>query len=699
MTNTNPYAKLFEPVKIGPVVARNRFYQVPHCCGLGHVRPQSHAAMRAIKAEGGWAVVCTEEAEIHPSSDLSPFAENRLWDDADIPALKLMTDAVHAHGSLAAIELVHNGHHANNLFSRIAPIAPSAQSVDACQPVQARAMSLEDIYNLRQWHRDAAIRAKQAGFDIIYVYAGHQLTITQHFMLPRFNQRTDEYGGSLENRVRLTREILEDTKQAVGDQCAVAFRFAVDELLGEQGMTSKAEGKAVVEMLADIPDLWDVNVSNWSNDSMTSRFAPQEGYQEEYVKFVKQLTNKPVVGVGRFTSADAMLSQINRGVLDLIGAARPSIADPFLPEKIRQNRLDEIRECIGCNICVASDTNAIPIRCTQNPTMGQEWRQGWHPEKIAPAQSKTSILVVGAGPAGLECTMQLAKRGYQVTLAEAGNELGGRVTKESQLVGLSAWSRVRNYREQFLKKQANVEIYLDSELTLEQILEFGFEHVIVATGSTWRTDGKGRSLRSGIKGVSDIKVYTPDDVMSGTVEEESIFIYDDDQIYTAGVLANHLSAQGKTISFITPATCVSPWTQYTLEQVRIQKSLIESGANIYTQKIITAVNPQQLEMECIYTAEKSELEFQALLLVTERKPVNEIILQLQSDPQRLIEAGIKTVNAIGDCYSPGLIADAVYSGHLAARSFDRTAADVEKDLYRREMPSIENLNQRSLKCQ
>lgn len=498
MTITSPYAKLFEPIRIGPVVAKNRFYQVPHCCGLGHVRPQSHAAMRGIKAEGGWAVVSTEETEIHPSSDLSPFAENRLWNDADIPALKLMTDAVHAHGSLAAVELVHNGHHANNHLSRIPPIAPSAMSLQACHPIQAREMNLEDIWALRQWHRAAAIRAKDAGFDIIYVYAGHQLTITQHFLLPRFNRRNDHYGGSLENRVRLTRELLEDTKQAVGNSCAVAFRFAVDELMGEDGLSSNAEGRAIVKMLADIPDLWDVNVSDWSNDSVTSRFAPQEGYREDYVKFVKQLTSKPVVGVGRFTSADAMLSQINRGVLDLIDAARPSIAGPFLPEKIRQGRLDKIRECIGCNICVASDTNGIPIRCTQNPTMGQEWRLGWHPEKIAAAQSDSSVLVVGTGPAGLEC------------------------------------------------------------------------------------------------------------------------------IYTAGI---------------------------------------------------------------------SRINFQAILLVTERMPVNDVAMYLQSNPRRLKEAGIKSVNAIGDCYSPGLIADAVYSGHLAARSFERKAKHIEEDLHRREMPFVNHLNQ------
>ena len=155
-------------------------------------------------------------------------------------------------------------------------------------------------------------------------------------MLKRFNHRTDEYGGNLENRVRLVREILEDTKDAIGHDCAIAFRFAVDELLGEDGM-QVTEAEDIVGMLSDLPDLWDVNIADWGNDSLPSRFG-NEGAQESYIKFVKQVTSKPVVGVGRFTSPDTMVSQIKRGVLDLIGAARPSIADPFLPKKIEEGR-------------------------------------------------------------------------------------------------------------------------------------------------------------------------------------------------------------------------------------------------------------------------------------------------------------------------------------------------------------------------
>jgi dimethylamine/trimethylamine dehydrogenase len=241
------------------------------------------------------------------------------------------------------------------------------------------------------------------------------MTVPIQFILKRFNDRSDEYGGSLENRVRLFRELIEDTKETVGDKCAVAVRFAVDELLGEGGLTHQGEAYDVVAMLSELPDLWDVNISNWSNDSLTSRFG-KEGHQEKYIAFVKQLTSKPVVGVGRYTSPDSMVSAIQRGVMDMIGAARPSIADPFLPTKIKEGRIEDIRECIGCNICVTGDTRFIPIRCTQNPTMGEEWRRDWHPEIIAPKKSDKDVMIIGAGPAGLEAARALGQRGYEVTL-------------------------------------------------------------------------------------------------------------------------------------------------------------------------------------------------------------------------------------------------------------------------------------------
>jgi len=220
------------------------------------------------------------------------------------------------------------------------------------------------------------MRAKSAGYDIIYVYAGHDFLPVQ-FLSKKYNQRSDEYGGSLTNRVRLLREMIEDTKEAVGDTCAVAIRLGVHGAANSVIHTDGGyEDREVIEMLAELPDLWDINFagSHNGNDSCSARFA-NEGYQEPFTDFVKKTTTKPVVGVGRFTSPDTMASQIRRGVIDIIGAARPTIADPFLPNKIREGREDEIRECIGCNICRSANNEALPLRCTQNPTIGEEWRR------------------------------------------------------------------------------------------------------------------------------------------------------------------------------------------------------------------------------------------------------------------------------------------------------------------------------------
>ena len=401
--NRDPrYDILFEPVPIGPVTAKNRFYQVPHCNGMGFKWPQSHAKMREVKAEGGWAVICTEECMIHPTSDGTPYPQGRLWDEGDVELLALFADGVHRHGALAGVELVHHGQAIPNLFTREYPIAPCDHVNWHNDPVQARAMDKADIRALRQWHRQAAKRAKRADIDLVYVYAAHDLALPQHFLSRRRNQRSDEYGGSLKNRARLLRELIEDTKDTVGDRCGVVVRFAVDERVGPDGITAEAEAPEVIEMLGELPDMWDVNISDFSKDAPTSQFQT-EGHQEPYVAFVKTLTTKPVVGVGWFTSPDTMASQVRRGVLDMIGCARPSIADPFLPKKIEEGRIDDIRECIACNICVGWGVErGVPMRCTQNPSVGEEWRRDWHPERIPAKGSDDSVLVVGAGPAGLE---------------------------------------------------------------------------------------------------------------------------------------------------------------------------------------------------------------------------------------------------------------------------------------------------------
>ena len=660
------YDILFEPVKIGPVTAPNRFYQVPHCNGMGRMFPDSMIEMRGMKAEGGWGIVTTEQCDFHPTGDVQPFTETSMWDDGDLPYLAAMVDAVHEHGSLAGIELVHNGQDSGCLYSREVPIGPEHRPITWHQhPIQARAMSLGDIRDYRRWHRKAVLRARQAGFDMVVVYAGHNGTVPSHFLSRQSNQRSDEYGGSLENRLRLYRELIEETRDAIGDTMAVVARFAVDEMMGKDGLEWAGEGKEAIEMLAELPDMWDVNVSDWENDSMSSRFA-QEGYQEEYISFVKSVTSKPVSAVGRYTSPDTMVSAIRRGVVDIIGAARPSIADPFLPNKIKQGRPEDIRECIGCNICAAWNNLSAPSRCTQNPTMGEEWRKRWHPEKIAPKESDSTILIVGAGPAGLEAALALGKRGYQVTLAEARDEAGGRVTRESRLPKLNEWARVRDYRLGQIQRMPNVEIYLESEMNAEQILEFGADKVALATGALWRNDGVGRSIRFPVPGC---KALTPDDIMDGkrpATAGSAVTIYDDDHYYMASVIAELLASEGYRVTLATQGMCVASWTEYTLEQRHIENRLLNVGIQILARHQLSEVGEGWLQLTNTLTGEVSNHEG-SVVSVTARLPRDELFEVLK---------GKIPVRRIGDCFGPSIIAAAVYEGHRYAREFD---TDIDPD--------------------
>ncbi|HRK89220.1 MAG TPA: FAD-dependent oxidoreductase [Anaerolineales bacterium] len=660
------YDILFQPIQLGPVTAPNRFYQVPHCNGFGWRMSKGLAAMRGMKAEGGWGVVCTEETEIHYTSDLSPFIEGHIWDDADVSPLQLMTEAVHKHGALAGIELTYNGRDASNLYSRAVPFDLASRGLvggSGYEPGQSRAASKDDLKQIRKWHRNAAIRAKRAGFDIVYCYAAHNLTLAFH-LLSKDNDRADEYGGSLENRTRFLRELIEDTKEAVGDKCAVAVRFAVDELLGADGMQHDGEAREIVSLLAELPDLWDVNISSWANDSITSRFG-KEGHQEKYISFVKQLTTKPVVGVGRYTSPDSMVSAIERGIMDLIGSARPSIADPFLPAKIKEGRHEDIRECIGCNICVTGDTRFVPIRCTQNPTMGEEWRREWHPEIIAPKKKDDEILIVGAGPAGLEAARALGQRGYKVILTDAKREAGGRVLLESQLPNLIEWRRVIDWRLTQIQKTENIYFYPSSKMSAQDVLDSGEPHVIIATGSTWRRDGVGRYLSRPVPG--NAKIYTPDDLMDNNLPGGNVVLYDDDHYYMGSVLAELLAMNGCNVTLVTPAATISAWTEYTLEQKRIYKRLLDLNVTLLPQHVIASHSPTTATVTHTISHAETVLPCDAVVLVTDRIPNDSLYHELKP---ALADGRLKSLRVIGDSEAPNIIAQAVFSGHLAAREFD-----------------------------
>src|SRR5207253_604673 len=544
---------LFEPIQIGPKTMKNRFYQIPHCNGFGSERPLSQAYFRAMKAEGGYAACCTEYCSISPESDDTHRVSARIWDDCDIRNLSIMCEMLHQHGALAACELWYGGPHAPCMESRCVPRGPSQIPSDFEYLTYAKEMAKDDIREVQQLYVDAAIRAREAGFDIVYVYGSHSY-LPQQFLTPYYNHRTDEYGGSLENRARFWRETIEQVKDAVGDDCAIAVRISADMFIGAAGTQVGRDVLPFVELVDHRVDVWDVHVAGISEggeDAPPSRFYPS-GRQLPWQAAVKAVSKKPVLGVGRWTNPDLMVDAINSGQLDIIATCRPSISDPFLPQKIDEGRLDDIRECIGCNICISRwEIGGPPLICTQNATAGEEYRRGWHPERFEPAaNADNDMLVVGAGPAGMECAMILGKRGMRrVHLVEAQDDMGGIMRWIPQLPGLGEWARVVNYRKIQIAKLKNVEFIPNTRLDANAVKDYGAEIVIIATGAHWATDGLNGATHDTIAG-ADARLpwqLTPEQIMveGKKAPGKRVLVVDNDGYFMGVSLAEKLALEGK----------------------------------------------------------------------------------------------------------------------------------------------------------
>jgi dimethylamine/trimethylamine dehydrogenase len=670
MARDPKYDILFEPVRIGPKVLRNRFYQVPHCTGFGTDRPGAQARFRAMKAEGGWAAVCTELCSIHPESDRAPRPVARLWDDEDARNLSLMCEEAHEHGALAGVELWHGGPSSEGSASREIPGAPSQIPSDHNQLSYPRELDREGIRELEGLYAAAATRARDAGFDIVYVYGAHSFLPLQ-FLSGFYNKRTDEYGGSLENRSRFWLETLEAVRDAVGDDCAIASRLAVDA--GGPNGIQLEEALEFIGLADPLVDLWDVNIGSMADvaiDVGPSR-CYEEGWQLPWTGRVREATAKPIVGVGRLVSPDRMVEIVRSGAWDLIGAARPSIADPFLPTKIEEGRLDDIRECIGCNVCIARALYHHQIMCTQNATAGEEFRRGWHPERFdRAANADRDVLVVGAGAAGMECAIVLGKRGMRrVHLVEAAPDVGGYAGLVSKLPGLGEWARVVDWRKVQLAKLANVEVLTRLSLDAAQIRDYGAEIVVLATGAQWATDGLNHLTHGPVPGAHGAHVRTPEQVLTGDEPRgDSVLVYDCEGYFMGVGMAELLAEEGRQVRYVTPLQVVGPFLEHTDEAFAVRQRLADLDVEVAVDTELVSIGTG----ECLLRSFRRERTVVAdgVVLATARVSNDRLQRQFEADPDALTQAGVEALYAIGDCVAPRLIADCVFDGHRLGREID-----------------------------
>jgi dimethylamine/trimethylamine dehydrogenase len=382
-----------------------------------------------------------------------------------------------------------------------------------------------------------------------------------------------------------------------------------------------------------------------------------------------------------------MVEAINDGALDIIATCRPSISDPFLPKKIDEGRLDDIRECIGCNICISRwEIGGPPVICTQNATAGEEYRRGWHPEKFEKAaNADNDVLIVGAGPAGMECARVLGERGMRrVHLVEAQDDMGGIMRWIPQFPGLGEWARVVNYRKIQIDKLKNVEFIPNTRLDADGIKNYGAEVVIVATGGYWATDGLNGCTHDTIPGADASKEWclTPEQIMAEgkEVPGDKVVIVDNDGYFTGVSLAEKLAEEGKKVTLMTHLGHIAPYMHFTLEAPNMHRKLHKLKVEIVTYHMPTEVAAGKVTAAHVFDDEghAAEWDADAVVLVTQRRSNEALYRELKDSVgiDALESEGITGFYRIGDCVAPRLVADCVFDGHRLAREIDSDNPEV-----------------------
>ena len=669
------YKYLFRPLPIGNIVLKNRVIWGPHVTNHwpNQVADERTVAYYEERAAGGVGMITIGGSPVDPTASNKPLVQPALWDDACIPGLDNIAQAVHRYGTKLSIQLHHPGvHHLPDYDpEHNPPVAPSqipAIEAPFCIP---KALEVDEILAIQDKFAAAAERMQKAGLDGVEIHGSHGYLFTS-FLTPLKNKRTDRYGGSLENRARFSLELLDKIRRRVGKDFVVGSRISTSDLI--EGGLEPEDVAEVVKLMYATGHLDYINCSaglyRTGHLMMPTHYAGLEpGYQADLTAQIKSaVPGLPVFMVGRINDpllADRLIAD---GSADACVLIRELIAEPEFVNKAEQGRTDDIRPCAYWNPgCVAHIFKGTRIECQMNAAVGRELEFG--KKRLRPAPTPRHVLVVGGGPGGLEFARIAVALGHRVSLHERDPELGGQCKLFARLPGRA---EVRNWVDWLARQvdgHGSVDINLGSEINAETIDDIlaatGVDEIVIASGARAAADGRSSFTTEPIPGYDRAQVLTYEDLLGGILPETvgaRVLVVDELSDRIAPGLAEMLAGAGREVEIVTRWPSVghkflAGWLEMPVVYARLDSLGVKRTPNTW----ISGIGEGSAAVFNIYSGRCREIETDTVILVTMKYSNNGIL--------ELVRARASVpVHTIGDVVAPRQIADAVRDATELAHS-------------------------------
>ena len=648
---------LFSPLKLGKVEVKNRLSFQPHLTNFAVdcLPSERHVYYWGERAKGGVGLIITEEMSVHPT-DRAYEKLIEVFHPEVVPGFRRVTDYVHQFDAKIFAQLNHNGQQCDGTLSRLPVWAPSPMP-DVLFREIPKEMEPEDIAEVARYFGKSAVHAREGGFDGIELQFGHS-SLARQFLSPLTNFRQDEFGGSLENRMRAPLMFIEAVRKAVGSDFTVGIRLCADEMIPWGGL-NLADVQDIAQRFeaTELLDFMDLSIATFYNLYLVegSMHTPL-GYTIPLAAGIREKIRLPVFCTGRINDPVMAEKVLANGQADMIGMCRALICDPFLPKKAEEGRLEEIRYCIGDNQgCIGRMGLNKLLGCIQNPAVGleREWGEG----TLKAAAIRKKVMVVGGGPAGMWAAKTAGRRGHRVDLYEREEELGGQVRIAMKGAGRDEFGVIiRNEKDRV--DEAGVTVHLGVEVTPERIAAENPDVVIVATGSV--------PIRNpSIGGADGPGVYDVWQVLQGEADlGRKVCLVDADGHHRATSTAEFLAEQGKEVHVLCPSLFVGADLGPIQDLYLTRQRLLQKGCTFTPDTAVITISGEagakMLQAVNVYSNAMADFGPYDAVVLAVGQEVDDALY-------KVVKGKVKELHRIGDCLAPRKVDMAIWDGHKLGR--------------------------------